>query len=349
MSPALPFTDLATTSACATAESTGGRPGRVTSQHEAWLRAALDFSRQLLARADGDRCPWTELAASIRRLVDADRVTIMAPPAHEPLSASAALGRVMALPLVGRKGTYGVIEVCRRIDQPAFTEGDRELVRSLADEVTGALELSEARVAEHRTRLLEDRERIARDLHDQVIQRLFATGLRLQGTATATKDLGDRDRLTTVIDELDETVRQIRTSIFALNCSDASARTLRRVVIEVAESVGSAFDLRPQVRFRGPIDVLVDGAVVEDVEAVVREGLTNAGKHAQAGHVTVALAATSQRLWLVIEDDGVGLSGSDRSSGTGNMRRRAERHGGTLTVENAPSGGVQLCWSVPLH
>lgn len=315
---------------------------------ESWLRAALDFSQLLLGRSDTDQRPWAALAESVRELLHADSVDVVAPSADAPLGVCAVLGRVMALPLVGRAGSLGVVEVRRRSDQPTFSEADVALARGLAQEVTASLELSDARAAQHRVRVLEDRERIARDLHDQVIQRLFATGLRLQSAATASKAPTDRARLTEAIEELDETVRQIRTTIFALNCSDSSARTLRRSVIEVADQVGSAFGLRHQVCFRGPIDVLVDPGVVEDVEAVVREGLTNAGKHAGATAVSVNLSATAAELRLVIEDDGVGLTGSTRDSGMGNLRRRAEGYGGELGVDRSPMGGVRLCWTVPL-
>lgn len=314
-----------------------------------WLRAALDFSQLLLSRSDTDPRPWAALSASVCELLDADAVVVVPASQDAPIAGCVVLGRVMALPLVGRNGSLGVIEVHRRSDQPTFSEDDAALARGLAHEVTIALELGDARAAQHRNRLLEDRERIARDLHDQVIQRLFATGLRLQSTAKASKDEADRARLTEVIDELDETVRQIRTTIFALHCSDTSTTSMRRVVLEVAESVGSAFGLRPEVCFRGPLDALVDAQVVDDVEAVVREGLTNVGKHAGAHRATVNLSATAGQLRLVIEDDGVGLTGSTRDSGMGNLRCRAEGHGGALSVDRSPMGGIRLCWTVPLR
>ncbi|WP_375425700.1 sensor histidine kinase [uncultured Friedmanniella sp.] len=313
-----------------------------------WLRVALDFCQQLLGGGDTDPRPWSILTEGIRRLVDADAVDVVRPSDDARVPVCAALGRVMALPLNGESGNLGVIEVRRRSDQPSFSDADFAGGRNLAQEVTRALELSDARAAQHRHRLHEDRERIARDLHDQVVQRLFATGLRLQSTVTTSKDATDRTRLSEVIDELDDTVRQIRTTIFALNCSGSSASSLRRTVLEVAESVGSAFGLRPTVCFRGPIDILVDPGVVRDVEAVVREGVTNAGKHAAASIVRIDLSASRAELRLLIEDDGVGLSGSSRHSGMGNLRRRAEQHGGGLVVDRSPLGGVRLGWSVPL-
>jgi signal transduction histidine kinase len=315
----------------------------------AWLRAALDFSQLLLSGPDSDQRPWAALAGSIRGLVDADAVVVVAPSSDAPLPGGVVLGRVMAMPLVGEQGTLGVIEIRRRGDQPTFSEDDVAMARGLAHEVTIALELNDARTAQYRHLLLEDRERIARDLHDHVVQRLFATGLRLQSTSITSRNDSDRVRLGEVIEELDETVRQIRTTIFALRCADATGRTLRRAVIEVADSVGSAFGVRPQIAFRGPIDILVDPEVVEDVEAVVREGLTNAGKHAALSRVQIQLSATSAELRLVIEDDGIGMTGSTRDSGIGNLRRRAERRGGTFVLDQSPLGGVRLGWSVPLH
>lgn len=340
---------MTTTTPCHPRLSTVTHPA-VThpSDEAAWLRAALDVHQLLLGRSDTDQRPWSALATTFRRLLDADVVEVLAPADDAELGLGAVLDRVMALPLVGAAGSLGVVEVRRRSDQPTFTVAEADLARSLAQEVTRALELSDARAAQHRTRLLEDRERIARDLHDQVIQRLFATGLRLQGAATASHDEDDRARLGGVVDELDETVRQIRTTIFALRSTASSTPTLRRAVLEVAESVGSAFGLRPEVGFRGPVDLLVGAAVVEDVVAVVREGVTNAGKHAGATAVQISLSATSTDLRLVIEDDGTGLTGSTRDSGMANLRGRAAQHGGRLSVDASPRGGVRLCWHVPL-
>ena len=255
---------------------------------------------------------------------------------------------VLALPLRGRSSRHGVLQISRRADRPCFTATEAELAQDFADQVTAALELGEQRAAQHRMQVLAERERIARELHDQVIQRLFATGLRLQSASRLTEDADQRSRIGEAVQELDETVRQIRTSIFSLKSDADLTRTPRRAVLDLVENLATTFGLTPHVRFTGPVDVLVEPGLLDDLEAVIREGVTNTGKHAGATSVEVELSATSRQVELLVQDDGAGLGGSERRSGIANLRSRAEQHGGTLQLERPLGGGLRLRWTVPL-
>jgi signal transduction histidine kinase len=192
-----------------------------------------------------------------------------------------------------------------------------------------------------------DRWRIAGDLHDHVIQRLFAAGLSLQSIASTVNDEVIELRLTRTVDELDETIQQIRSTIFALR--EDSSRSLRGIALAIIDRLAPVLPARPEIQLVGPLDTVVDDFIIGDVEAVLRESLTNVAKHAQATKIRVRVQGDGQRLALTVIDDGIGLGQSTRRSGLANLQRRAERYGGDFTVGNAPEGGLRLQWSIPLH
>jgi signal transduction histidine kinase len=267
------------------------------------------------------------------------------------------VGPLMVLPLVGAHVVRGALVVGRLRDRARFTTGDLEMATTFANHAAVALELADARAAKERVALLEDRDRIARDLHDHVMQRLFGAGLTVESIATGLGTDPRAGRLGHVVRDIDETIQQIRTSIFQLrgpllpSTSDARSRLLV-VAADVAPLLG--FD--PAVRFTGPVDAVVPEAAVEDLLAVLREALTNVGKHAGATCVTVSVTATTTELDLQIVDDGVGIGGSQRRSGLENLRQRAVSHGGHLTVTSPAGGaaapgqrrGTSLRWTIPL-
>ena len=257
------------------------------------------------------------------------------------------VSQAMALPLRGETGPRGAIVAGRIIPHAPFTEADLDMAETFAGQAAIALELSDARADQQRLGVLEDRDRIARDLHDHVIQRLFAAGLSLQSIASTANDEVVEQRLTRTVDELDETIRQIRTTIFALQ--DDSSRSLRGTALEVVDQLAPLLPVRPDLQLVGPLDTVVDDAIISDVEAVLRESLTNVAKHAQAAKIRVRVQADTQRLALTVTDNGVGLGTSTRRSGLANLHRRAERHGGEFGVSNAPEGGLRLRWSIPLR
>jgi two-component system, NarL family, sensor histidine kinase DevS len=256
------------------------------------------------------------------------------------------VSQAMALPLLGETGPRGAIVAGRLIPHAPFTASDLDMAETFAGQAAIALELSDARADQQRLRVLEDRDRIARDLHDHVIQRLFAAGLSLQSIAATIGDDAVKARLGRTVEELDETIRQIRTRIHALQ--EDSLQSLRGTALAVVDQLAPLLTARPDVSLVGPLDTITDEATIADVEAVLRESLTNVTKHAQATQVRVRIQAGKQRLYLTVIDDGVGIGHSMRRSGLENLNQRAERQGGYLEVGDSAEGGLRLRWSIPI-
>jgi signal transduction histidine kinase len=256
-------------------------------------------------------------------------------------------GPVMILPLGGTGHVRGVLSIARQRGRQAFSRSDLDMAAGFANHASVALELSDSRAAEQKLVLLEDRDRIARDLHDHVIQELFAIGLSLESVAAL---LGPDDaigqRVTQRVEDIDRTIRRIRTSIFALRGPlDASTGGVRERVLEIASDLTSALGFPPHVSFSGPVDLVGDDALAEEIIAVVREALTNVVKHARATSVAVNLGASSGEIVVTVVDNGVGTTGASRSSGTANLRARAEHHRGTFDLSPGPSSGTVLTWT----
>jgi signal transduction histidine kinase len=198
--------------------------------------------------------------------------------------------------------------------------------------------------------LLEERDRIARDLHDRVIQRLFATGLTLQGAARLSLRPEVASRLQQAVTDLDDTVREIRTAIFELETATASGAGLRQSVLTLTQDLARSLGFSPAVRFDGPVDTVVPGDLCDVVIAVLREALSNVARHAEATRVEVSVSAGDQ-LTVVVQDDGRGPGDGEVTPGKGvrNLRRRAERLGGTFTLSSSREGrGARVAWEVPL-
>jgi len=258
------------------------------------------------------------------------------------------LGTVMALPLSTEQGMAGAVVVGRSRGSRPFSKSDLEMADSFAGQAALAMQLGEARANQERLALLQDRDRIARDLHDHVIQRLFAIGLSVQSIAASLSSSEPGARLIDIVGDLDETIREIRTAIFALRENQGPDRSLRSFVMSVVSDVEPALPERPEVIFVGPLDTMVDGGVMSDVGAVVREGLTNIARHAGAAHASVRVEATASELEIYISDDGHGIGDTRRRSGLDNLRRRAEEYGGALVISSAPDMGTSLSWTIPL-
>jgi signal transduction histidine kinase len=275
---------------------------------------------------------------------------------HVHLSDMLPIGPVMVLPLVGTQRTRGALVVGRLHGRPRFGESDLDMATTFANHAAVALELADARTDQQRVVLLEDRDRIARDLHDHVIQRLFAAGLTVQSVAAGFRGDARAERLERVVSGIDETIRQIRTSIFELRGHlGPETGTVRTQLLAVLGEVTPLLGFEPRLRFSGPIDSLVPEAVVDDLVAVTREALTNVARHAQAVHAEVALTASITEIVLEVLDDGIGIGDTQRRSGLANLRRRAERHGGLLALIPAISNqassnreGTHLRWTIPL-
>ena len=263
------------------------------------------------------------------------------------LSDVVGVGPVMAIPLIGSRSVLGAIVVGRLQGRRRFSEGELDMATTFANHATIALELADLRADQQRVVLLEDRDRIARDMHDHVIQRLFAAGLTMQSVASALENPDHTSRLSGAIDDIDETISQIRTTIFALRGAETPAvSTVRQRLMEVIAEHTAAFGFTPQLRFVGPIDQVVPDALVDDLSAVLRESLTNVTRHAKATSVEVVVTATGDHVGVDVIDNGVGIGSSTRRSGLTNLRHRAEERGGTLTAPE--HDGTHLRWFVPL-
>jgi signal transduction histidine kinase len=260
-------------------------------------------------------------------------------------------GPVMVLPLSGRDDARGTLVVARLADRPRFRAADLETATTFANHAALALELADARRAAQRMAIFEERDRIARDLHDHVIQQLFAAGMSLQGIGLGLGDRPEARRVDQVVDSLDTAIKQIRASIFQLRDHlGPQGLGIRAAVLEVVSDVAAGLPSEPDVRFSGPVDTVVDAALAGDVLAVVREALTNISRHADAHEVEVGLTVTSTLLELRVADDGRGIGTATRRSGLENLRQRAERRGGTFVVEELrPGVGTVVRWQVPVE
>ncbi len=237
-------------------------------------------------------------------------------------------------------GTVSVIAVARDISE-----------RLAADERLQQSQLA-LREAEQVMAIADDRERIARDLHDTVIQRLFASGLALQAV-TNRAEPALRERLDTVVDDLDQTIRDIRSAIFSLQASGPADAGVGVRILEVVRQASDSVGFEPRLQFDGPVET-VDERVVEHLLPTLREALTNIAKHAKASSVLVTIEVSSSQIRMVVVDDGVGLpdpsvraTKSTAGHGLGNMANRAKQLGGTLTTEPVDPTGTRLVWTVP--
>ena len=229
--------------------------------------------------------------------------------------------------------------------------GEELLVVAVIRDVTERREADEELQRAHRVlALVDDRERIARDLHDTVIQRLFAVGLSLQAAQTRVEENDPvLERIQLAVDEIDMTIRDIRSSIFALHSRRPGSTSLREDVLAIARDAARALGFEPTVTFDGPVDSLATDEIREHVLATLREALSNVTKHAHASSVRVTLGVDAQELRLVVRDDGVGFGDRGVGNGLRNMGERATAFGGMSTIARAADGGTRLEWSVPLH
>ncbi|GAC1383394.1 MAG: two-component system sensor histidine kinase [Marmoricola sp.] len=259
------------------------------------------------------------------------------------------LGPVLMVPLRTRSGTSGVLALgWTHANGRAATELDPALPRMFAEQTALALEVVRSRRDEQRLALFEDRDRIARDLHDLVIQRLFALGLSLQAGIRGDLDAAGQAKIDNVVDELDATIREIRGTIFALNTSERSGSDVQTEVLRIIDRSANTLSFRPQFRLDGPLRTGVPPAVAGDMLAVLAELLSNAARHAHPSRVEVQIDVGS-RLLLQVTDDGIGIGHDSRRSGLANVAARAERWGGNCRITPGKPTGTCVTWTVPLE
>lgn len=222
------------------------------------------------------------------------------------------------------------------------------MAAEFATQVGLAIELTRARADRRRVELADERGRIARDLHDHVIQRLFGTGLSLQ--ALAARFPQAESALSDQVDAIDAAIGEIRTAVFALTSrAPASAGTTRHRVLDIVSEMSESFRSSPQLTFSGPVDLMLTGALADDVLAVVRECLANVARHASADEITVNVTVEGGHVEVTVTDDGFGISSeSVRRSGTGNLAERAQRRGGEFTLHSCEGGGTRAAWRARL-
>lgn len=260
------------------------------------------------------------------------------------------LGPAVAVPVgTGESGVRGVLLLVREAGRTAFSEKEIDPLRGFAAQAAIAMELAERRLEAEEVAVLKDRDRIARDLHDLAIQRLFATGMTLQSAGRFIEHAEASERVSRAVDDLDETIKIIRSTIFGLRTREGTegsglrARAVR-VVGEAAPVVGFA----PSVRMEGLLDTDVPKEIADNVVAVLSEALTNIARHARADHADVVLATDGREVRLSVADNGVGIPPEGRRSGLRNMAERAEHLGGRLELTRPTDGGTSLVWRVPV-
>lgn len=264
-------------------------------------------------------------------------------------AAASAGGPMMFVPVESNRGARELITVSRAHGRGRFSQADLQMAVDFAAKASVAMELGRSRRERERLTLLEDRSRIARDLHDTVIQRLFATGLQLQTLAGMSEDLALREAVLSQVDTLDAAIRDIRTAVFTLQVESArQGPTLRHRILDVVTEATRGSGSPPRLVFSGALDLLIPSDMVEDILAVVREGLANVARHAAAENTVVTVTADGHRAAVEVADDGRGPGGSRRASGIANLATRAERWGGGSVLDAGPERGSVLRWWAPL-
>jgi signal transduction histidine kinase len=265
------------------------------------------------------------------------------PPNHPPMNS------FLGVPVRVRGSVFGNLYLTEKVPSGEFTLEDQELVSALAAAAGLAIENARLFAQTQQIAVYEDRDRIARDLHDLVIQRLFATGMSLEALAR-TQVLQDTEaaKIRTAVDDLDLTIKQIRQSIYALTSANSESVTLRRQVMHEVETYSHLLGATPSITFEGAVDALVTDRVADQVIAALRELLSNAMRHAKAKSLSVSVQILDNKLVLTVADDGVGIPETARQSGLNNLRIRAEAMGGTFDVAQRKPTGTKARWSVPV-
>jgi signal transduction histidine kinase len=251
------------------------------------------------------------------------------------------------MPLRARDEVVGVIAVARGAEQPPFNETYLDLVSDFATHAAIALVLASAREDARQLTILAERERIAHDLHDHVIQRLFAAGMNLQGTLARARSPEVADRLNRTLDDLQTIIEEIRTTIFALKSPVAASGDFRQRIQRVVADLTGNRAVLTTVRIDGPMSA-VSAELADHAEAVTTEAVSNALRHSGASRLTVEISVADMFV-LNVSDDGCGIPpGNTRHSGLANMKRRAEQLGGTCEITGGPEGGTRVHWVAPL-
>lgn len=337
------------------------RVHEITGAHAVWVLLPTTDATQLLigtaCGVDQTRLQGrtiTTTAPIIAHVVESQQpqIGMEGLPSDIEFTDGSELGPIMAIPLVTVGLVQGILVVARARGGHRFNDGDLRLAANFARQAGVAMELAAARADRQKMLLLEDRGRIARDLHDHVIQQLFATGLELQSISGALNPGPIADRIAGSVAHIDASISQIRTVIFALSASSTDERTtVRHRILDLANEVSTTLGSVPSVAFAGPVDLVMTDSLASEIVAVTREALANVAKHAAASQSTVTLTVRDSLVILEVADDGRGMGDTSRRSGLANLEQRARLRGGSLLVDSgamdANAGGTRLTWTVP--
>jgi signal transduction histidine kinase len=266
------------------------------------------------------------------------------PPGHPTM------GSFLGVSIVVRDEVYGNLYLTDKLGWSEFTQDDEALVGALAAAAGIAIENARLHERVQAAAIYEERDRLARDLHDTVIQRLFAVGLSLQSLVGVPEVAPVSGRLQATVGDIDDTIRQIRASIFELTSSDGD-RGVRASVLTLVQDLRPLLGFDARVVFDGPVDTAISTTVSEHLLAGVREAVTNVARHAEATEATVTVVVAEGNCRLEVADNGRGLGGpsnGDGGLGLVNLRRRAEKLHGTFEARSPESGGTVLTWLVPI-
>ncbi|QOD05439.1 GAF domain-containing protein [Pseudarthrobacter sp. BIM B-2242] len=257
-------------------------------------------------------------------------------------------GRMLVIALGARGTHYGVLVVMREHAAGTFSKTDVEMGTVFGSHVALALELARAHRMREQLAVFTDRDRIARDLHDLVIQRLFAVGLSIQSLRrVTTSDAGART-LQNVTAELDETIRELRNTIYSLNDSAVEKELLSSRVLQAVRNAARSLRFVPRLTLTGPIDAIRDEETASNILAVVTEGLSNAVRHSGADAIRVAVSLDEGCVSVLVKDNGEGFTVPSPGNGLTNLQHRAEKLGGTFDVSSSPDTGTELTWRAPV-
>jgi signal transduction histidine kinase len=311
-------------------------------EHAAGVGAAETLG--LVLPVSGSASGHVLATGELLRVDDFSKDARVAPVAREHMN----LGPAILVPL-GTSGTVrGVLTAGRHPGAMPLAPAAADMLVTFASQAGIALELAEHRRQAERVAVFEDRDRIARDLHDLVIQRLYATGMSLQGTVSLIASPEVAGRVSVAVDALDETIREIRSSIFALQTRpEAKPPGLRARILQVADEATGILGFPPTLQLDGRLDDAVPDDVSDHLLGVLREALSNAARHSGASKVEVQVRAAGE-LSLTVRDNGSGIKDTGRRSGLANMDERAISLGGSFRVGPASGGGTELQWCVPL-
>jgi signal transduction histidine kinase len=304
---------------------------------EAHRGLVLPMNSSLIGQAFSDATPVSSTDISQDERVSTD------------LRLFTGLGPAVAVPIGSGDGLRGVVLLVREAGRKVFADQETEPLQGFGAQAAVAMELAERRRDAEQIAMLEDRDRIARDLHDLAIQRLFATGMTLQSAGRFIEHAEASERVVRAVEDLDETIKIIRSTIFGLRTHDEAAGPgLRARAVRVVGETAPVMGFAPSLRMEGLLDTHVPKEIADHVVAVLSEALTNVARHARANRAEVVLETDGREVRLEVSDDGVGIPAEGRRSGLSNMAERAQQLGGALEWTSPATGGTVLCWRVPV-